>query len=235
MGSLINSIECGNALGSIALISRNEQSDLIETKCNAKNGITALGAACASNDVEAMKRLISMNADPEVFDRSGRALFHVACATGSLHVVQEIVKDQTFWHKKYSKIGAKNMLRDGSSNTVGKDTLEPAPPSRKQQQNIKRVHPIKMKDQNERSGLRWAMKGNHYEVVEFILNHGGKIESDLMEWMEDHKDDMLALKLKKKAAATATATTGSAGSGGSGGSGGSERGSRSRSSSRGRW
>ena len=58
VGSLINSIECGNALGSIALISRNEQSDLIETKCNAKNGITALGAACASNDVEAMKRLM---------------------------------------------------------------------------------------------------------------------------------------------------------------------------------
>jgi hypothetical protein len=224
VGSLINSIECGNALGSIALISRNEQSDLIETKCNAKNGITALGAACASNDVEAMKRLMSMNADPEVFDRKGRALFHVACATGSLHVVQEIVKDHTFWHKKYGKIGAKNLLRDGPSNSVGEDAVAPPPSSRKQQQNIKRVHPIKMKDQNERSGLRWAMKGNHYEVVEFILNHGGKIESDLMEWMEDHKDDMLALKLKKKVAATATT--------GSGGSGGSGRGSRSRSSSR---
>jgi hypothetical protein len=139
--------------------------------------MTALGAAASTNDVESMERLMEMNADPEVYDNKGRALFHIACASGSIDVVKEIIKDSVkYWHKKYSMKG------------IGDN----------KKKDVKRVHPIKMKDQNDRTPLRWAMKGNHYEVVEFILNHGGKLESDMMEWMEDHKDDMMALKLKKK-------------------------------------
>ena len=192
MGSLINSIECQNPTGSISLISRNSQSSLIETKCLAQNGITALSAAASSNDVESMGRLMEMNADPEVFDSKGRALMHLACATGSLDVVKEVVTNNAYWHRKYGAIGVKAML----GKSAGDTSAEP----RKQPNNkaVQRVHPIKMRDQHDRSPLRWAMRGNHYEVVEWLLKHGSKIESDLMEWMEEHKDDLLALKKKKK-------------------------------------
>lgn len=190
VGSLTNSIECGNALGSISLISRNTESDLIETRCASKNGITALIAAAGANDVESMGRLLEMNANAEVLDTKGRALIHVACATGSLDAVQEIYYNQKLWHRKYSNVGA--LLKDDSNAAA------PAPSSKKNSKSIQRIKPLMMKDQRDRTPLRWAMRGNHCETVAWLLNHGAKLESDLMEWMDDHKDEMEEIKAKNR-------------------------------------
>ena len=185
VGSLINSIECGNANGSISLISRNTQSNLIETKCIKKFGITALLAAAGSNDVESMGRLLGMNANPEVFDTKGRTLIHVACANGCLDTVKEILSNQKLWHNKYGELS-------GSKLTAGKA---------KAGKNAKRVRPIMMRDKKDRTPLRWAMRGNHHHVVDHLLNVANpraKLESDLMEWIDDNKEEMEKLKLKRR-------------------------------------
>lgn len=193
VGSLVNSIECGNALGSISLISRNTESDLIETRCASKGGITALIAAVGANDVESMGRLVEMNANVEVFDNKGRALIHVACATGSIEAVQEIFYNQKFWHKKYSDVGA--LLKESKSSS---STTAPANSKKNDEsKNVQRIKPIMMRDKRDRTPLRWAMRGNHCEVVAWLLDHGAKLESDLMEWMDDHKNEMEKIKARK--------------------------------------
>ena len=181
VGSLINSIECGNGLGSISLISRQEM-DLIETRCVAKNNNTAMLASAASNDMESMGRLIEMNGSVEVFDSKGRTLIHVACATGSIDVVKEILTNQKWWHSKYSDVGA--ILP--SKTTTGTAKVVP------------KIKPIMMRDKRDRTPLRWAMRGDHFKVVDLLLNHGAKLESDLMEWMDDHKDEMEQIKVERR-------------------------------------
>jgi hypothetical protein len=42
------------------------------------------------------------------------------------------------------------------------------------------------------------MRGNHCETVAWLLNHGAKLESDLMEWMDDHKDEMEEIKARNR-------------------------------------
>ena len=180
----MNSIEDYNPIGSISLISRGEMAstDLIETRDSVR-GFTALMAAAGckpDGDVESMQRLVEMNANVEVFDRRGRSLIHIACSSGCIDAVKEILKNRAFWHRK--PVG--EALRGSVAAALGKaDKSTVDDESRK-------IHPLHFRDKRDRTPLRHATKSGNVALVAYLLDRGAKMEADLLAWMDDHKEEM---------------------------------------------
>ena len=184
VGSLMNSIEDYNPLGSISLISRGEEgsTDLIETRDSVR-GFTALMAAAGAKpdgDVESMLRLVEMKANVEVFDKKGRSLIHIACANGCIESVREILKNRSFWHRKPEGEATKGSI----AAALGKSRGGVSDPD------SMKIQPLQFRDKRDRTPLRHATKSGNVVLVAYLLDRGAKMEADLLSWMDDHKDEL---------------------------------------------
>ena len=51
-----------------------------------------------------------------------------------------------------------------------------------------------MRDQKDRSPLRHAMKNDHVRVAAYPLDSGARVEADLLDWMDRHKEQLSGCK-----------------------------------------
>ena len=49
----------------------------------------------------------------------------------------------------------------------------------------RKIKPLGMRDQKDRSPLRHAMKNDHVRVAAYLLDSGARVEADLLDWMKD--------------------------------------------------